>query len=370
MMKPKEKFAFRYEVSWEKKVRLCAWLVFSVVIFAALSLHAIDHSKAITHVAFGSCANQNEPQPIWDPILSLKPDVLLLIGDNIYADTEDMSVLKAKYAKLAAVPGFQKLRKKTYLLATWDDHDYGLNDAGADFRMRQESQRVFLDFFQVPKESPRRQREGVYHAEIFGPPGKRVQIIVLDTRYFRSPLLRGESPGAGRAPYLPNNDPNATVLGAAQWEWLEEQLKQPAELRLLVSSIQVVAQDHQWEKWMNFPRERHRLFELIKQTGATGIVLLTGDRHLAELSMMDAQIGYPVYDLTSSGLNRGVKAWRALELNQHRVATMNFGDNFGVVEIDWNAKSPVVSLEIRDVVGDVRIRQKLSLDLLQPAKSN
>src|SRR5690606_1111102 len=124
----------------------------------------------------------------------------------------------------------------------------------------------------------------------------------------------------------------------------EEQLRQPAEVRLLVSSIQVVAEDHRGEKWMNFPLERERLFKLIRDTKANGVVILSGDRHLAELSVMDGGVGYPIFDLTSSGLNRGRKEWRYPEPERHRVQYMNVGDNFGVIEIDWE-KSPRVSLQ-------------------------
>ena len=143
------------------------------------------------------------------------------------------------------------------------------------------------------------------------PEGKRVQVILLDTRYFRtSPLARNARALMTRGPYVPDPDPNSTVLGEDQWRWLAEQLRVPAEVRLIASSIQVVAEDHGWEKWMNFPHGLERLFRLIRDSGADGVILLSGDRHLAELSMMDAGVGYPIYDLTSSGLNQAARAWK------------------------------------------------------------
>ena len=95
-------------------------------------------------------------------------------------------------------------------------------------------------------------------------------------------------------------------------------------------------------------------------------MFLSGDRHLAELSLMDGNVGYPLYDLTSSAINRSARRWRPLEVNRHRVATMNVGDNFGVVAVDWETKDPLVRLEIRDAAGDARIVQKLPLSLLRP----
>lgn len=340
---------------------LCLMLVLVVCAPAAGG-----QTRAVTRVAFGSCADQDRPQPIWDSVLRARPDLFLFIGDNVYADTEDMSVMRAKYAQLAAVAGFRRLRRQVPLLATWDDHDYGANDAGAEYPKRAESQRVFLDFFGVPADSPLRKREGIYDAKVFGPPGRRVQVIMLDTRYFRSPLKRAGGDEETHGRYAPDPDPSKTMLGPAQWAWLEEQLRVPAEVRLLVSSIQVVAEDHGWEKWANFPRERERLFELIRRTRAAGVIILSGDRHLAELSMMDGGVGYPLYDLTSSALNRSSWNWRPYETNRHRVGTMNWGDNFGLVAVEWATKDPLIRLQIVDADGDINIQRKLRLSTLRP----
>ena len=102
--------------------------------------------------------------------------------------------MRAKYARLAAMPGYQAAQVACPILATWDDHDYGVDDGGGEYPKKVESQQVFLDFFGDPEDSPRRKRQGVYDAEVFGPPGKRVQVILLDTRYFRSPLKK-KAPG-------------------------------------------------------------------------------------------------------------------------------------------------------------------------------
>lgn len=343
--------------------RLSTFLKAASIILLLISFVGIDHAigrdKVLSRIGFGSCAFQADPQPVWDAVRKAKPNVFLLIGDNIYGDTEDMTVLRRKYDQLAAVPAFARLRKDIPFLGTWDDHDYGRNDAGVEFPVKKESQQAFLDFFRVPKDSPRRTQEGVYNAASYGPAGKRVQIILLDTRYFRSSFK-------GQKPYGPNNDPDATILGEAQWRWLEAQLRQPANLRVIASSIQVVSEFHGAEKWMNFPGERKRLYNLLRETKATGVIFLSGDRHFADLSMMDGGLGYPIYDLTSSGLTQGYDKWRPLQDNPQRVAGMSFDDNFGLIDIDWNVTDPIVSLQIRDVAGDIRINQKLRLSMLQP----
>ncbi len=344
-----------------------------IAMFCVLTSSACaDAGKPLTRIAFGSCARENKPQPIWHTIADAKPDLFLFIGDNIYGDTEDMAVLKAKWDKLAAMPGYQRLRKQCPILATWDDHDYGKNDAGTEYKMKAQSQQVFLDHFGEPADSPRRKREGVYDAKVFGPQGKRVQVVLLDTRYHRSPIKRragGRPPGRG--PYLPDDNPKLTMLGDAQWKWLEAQLKQPAELRIIASSIQFVSEKHGWEMWANHPHERQRMLQLIAKTRAEGVVFISGDRHKAEISklMPDVKLSgvtYPIYDITSSSLNQ--PSGGALdEPNPHRVVSKTmFGQiNFGTIEIDWSKDDPAVTFAIRDAEGKGRIVESIVLSAIQ-----
>ena len=235
---------------------------------------------------------------------------------------------------------------------------------------------MFLDFFEEPADSPRRKREGIYYQETIGPKGKRVQIILLDTRYFRSPLKtggkRGE-PGDGiSGPYLPDDDPKKTFLGKTQWAWLESQLRKPAELRIIASSIQVVARDHHWEGWGTFPRERKRLFDLIGKTKAEGVIIVSGDRHKAEISRAGkSAAGYPIYDVTSSSLNQpsgnftktGVRFGN--EINRHRVGLMYFQTNFGTIHVDWSKPDPIIRMQVRDEKGNVVLQQRVALSGLK-----
>lgn len=326
-----------------------------VLLCGACGLHA---TEPLQRIAFGSCADQNAPQRVWEQVLASHPDLWIWAGDNIYGDTDDMDVMRAKYATLAAIPGYASLVASGIpILATWDDHDYGVNDGGREYPQRAASQEAFLDFFGVAKDSPRRQRQGVYHSEIHGPVGKRVQVILLDTRYHRSELEANPPESLStKGRYRPNTDPDATVLGDAQWSWLREQLRLPAELRLIVSSIQVVSAEHRFEKWNNFPLERQRLFDLLQETGAEGVLFLSGDRHHAELSRFDMKGLYPLHDLTSSGINKSKtpprgSPPRGLEPNPYRQAGPFQGHHFGMIAIDWDQPDPVLRLEITDQNG-------------------
>ncbi len=323
----------------------------------------------LTRIAFGSCINQALPQPIWAPILAGRPELFLFGGDNVYASTPPFSRqrLDAAYAKLAAEPGFARLRQTVPHLAVWDDNDYGLPDGGADFADRLSSRQAFLDFWQVPADDERRQRDGVYLARSHGPPGQRVQVILLDVRSHRSAWRPTDQHGApGKERYLPDADPGKTMLGAVQWAWLEACLRQPADLRLVLSGIQVVADGHGWECWANFPLQRQRLYSLIGSTRANGVLFLSGDRHIGafyrEQGSANRPVPYPLTDFTASGLTH---AWQgAAEAGPNRISPLFDQLQYGTLDIDWPLRR--VALALRDVQG--RAQHTLAIDLrsLQP----
>jgi alkaline phosphatase D len=304
----------------------------------------------LSRIGLGSCADQNRPQPVWEPILAAEPQLMLMIGDNVYGDVRsaEMVELETAYARLATVPGFVRLRARVPILAIWDDHDYGRNDAGADFPFKHQAAALFRQFWEIPANSPRSRREGLYDAAVFGPPGRRVQVILLDTRWFRSPLRPTDRRGAaGRERYLPDWDPAKTMLGPAQWAWLAEELARPAELRLIVSSIQVLADGHGWERWGNLPLERARLYDTIANARAGGVIFASGDRHVGGFYRVDGALPYPLIEITSSSLNRPFRD--ADEPGPNRLGELVRDENFGLVAIDWQRRE--IALELRDLGG-------------------
>lgn len=338
---------------------------------------ALQAEEPLTRIAFGSCANEHKPQPVWEAINNLKPQLFIFMGDNVYADSADPAKLKRSYDGLAAIPEFAKLRQNTPILATWDDHDYGRNDVGAEWEGKEASKVAFMEFFETPQDSPLRERGGIYDAKIFGPEGKRVQVILLDTRWFRGPIrkMTKEEVKEARAKsgkkvgrYLPDETSDSSILGDEQWKWLAEELKKPAELRLLITSIQAIPDEHGWEKWGNLPKERKKLFDTIRDK-ATGVVLLSGDRHLSEISLLPPETDggpfYPLYEVTSSGLNQtGLPE----EENRFRLEGREIYNqpNFGLIEIDWTAEDPAIAMQIRDEEGKVVREAKSTLGQLKP----
>lgn len=288
-----------------------------------------------TTIAFGSCNKQDLPQPAWTAILADKPDLWIWMGDNIYADTNDPTRFRLFYERQNHIPEYAHLRQTIPIVGTWDDHDYGCNDAGSEYPLKKESQTAFLDFIGVAADSPRRSQEGVYSCERLGSPGQRVAILCLDTRYHRDP------PGA-----------NGDILGPAQWAWLEKELtNSDAQVHIIVSSIQVIPEEHRFEKWANFPKARKRLFDLLRSTQPANPVLLSGDRHLAEISRVDLAPPMRVlWEITSSGLTHSFHGVNR-EVNRYRVGDNFTGLNYGLLIVRWLPAGPEVSATVRDATG-------------------
>ena len=329
-----------------------------------------------TRIAFGSCCKSWLPQDIWPIITQTNPDLFLFLGDVVYTDEKaeeksgTIQPLSEAYRDFSATAEFQMFRERIPVLATWDDHDYGLREGGSEFSLKDSARNLFLDFWHVPNRDPRRnQVGGIYTSYEYGPLGRRIQIILLDTRFSRSPLLsiaeeefeRVRAGGFG--PYRPTTAPDARLLHEVQWTWLERQLQRPAQLRLICSSIPFAAGFRGWESWANFPLERMRFIRLIEKTGASGVIFLSGDIHYGDLSCETHDVPYPIWDLTSSGLTH---YWPTPGPNINRVYLRTVNErNFGLVHIRWDLGDPLAILEIRDANGKIMVQHALRLNALQ-----
>ncbi|KAL2316993.1 hypothetical protein Fmac_030869 [Flemingia macrophylla] len=387
--------------------RLWRWLnavVLIGMVSVAVTITGSDsgekQEQVVSRIAFGSCSNQSAPQPIWNAVIDFHPQIFIWLGDNIYGDLKrpfkvfgkertigpwknvprfvpsSEQEMESRYKKARSNPGYARLQQVAKVIGTWDDHDYGLNDAGKEFQEKVTNQKLLLDFLDEPQDSPRRKQAGVYASYTYGPVGKDIKIVLLDTRYHRDPL-----------------GSDGTILGNSQWLWLEKDLKgPPTALTIIGSSIQVIsnlsATIHPlfaMESWARFPKERDRLFKLINDSKRTGVFFISGDVHFGEITRYDCALDYPLYDVTSSGVTQSIEevvppflrsfvrfvAWltpstmRVKGQNCRYKACIYGQPNFGTIEIDWDSVPVTLKLKVRDKNGVVVTDVDLPLTELQ-----
>lgn len=341
----------------------------SIIIFC-IHLTNISYEQNTTKIAFGSCSHQDDSLQIFQQIVNQKPDFFVFLGDNIYGDTKDMDSLRERYQRLAKNPNYQQLIRNTKILATWDDHDYGWNDIGKYYECKNTSKEIFLNFFNEPKNSDRWNHEGIYTAQIQEINGKKLQFILLDERTFRSNLkifdpehdfyLNRDNRYFYHLDYATIQTTDSTILGQEQWLWLENQLTQQADIRIICSGTQFGIEYNGYESWANFPREKEKMLQIIQKTKANGVVFISGDVHYSEISKIKIPNLYPIYDVTSSGLS---ETWKFATPNKYRIEGPVMDNNYGSITIDWQNLS--IKMEIWDKYQNQRIEYSIPFSEIQ-----
>ena len=254
-------------------------------------------------IGFGSCLTQEKPMPIFNAIKSENYDLFLMLGDNVYGDTDSNDLIELRDAYEQQRENFDRLNLNFPFEAIWDDHDYGKNDGGKEYIYKVEAEQIFLDFWNIPQDDIRRARPGLYFEKTQEIDGISIQMIFLDTRFFRDALLPTDERGAlGKERYIPHTDTSLTMLGEDQWAWLQEQLDKEVDHKIIVTSIQFLAMGHGWEAWKTLPHERQRLIDLVDQSSSE-VLFISGDRHRGGLYQFSTQSGKVISEMTSSSLN-------------------------------------------------------------------
>lgn len=322
-------------------------------------------------IAFGSCGHQDKDLSIFNTVVMHQPDLFVFLGDNIYGDTRKMTVLKKKYRKLGRNSHFKHLISTTPIIATWDDHDFGENDAGRHYPKKEQSKRIMLRFFNEPRSSERWKHDGIYTSHYLTKDSLTIQFLLLDLRTFRDDLLRfngsrKDSTGFGyELDYSPYQTADSTLLGSEQWKWLENELTKKADIRIICSSTQFATAYNGYETWANFPHEQERIKSLIRKTKASGVIFISGDVHYGELSKQANPGSYDLYDLTSSGLT---EEWKFACPNQFRVGQPVRENHFGMIEIFTDPKDPLIEFQLWDKQNVLRLSEMIKLSHLSHLK--
>ena len=294
-------------------------------------------------IVFGSCSSQKDDLSYWSTIIQQDPDLVLLLGDNIYGG-DSITSLRQAYTQCAQHDAFREAYTTLPIMATLDDNDYGGDGGGCesnDSSSKEQAKSLFCDFWQIPADDERRRKgRGVYSSYTWG---QALQIVMLDSRFHQNEPFRKRQGGdattkKSQGPFLASDKPSLTFLGESQWLWLQKQFQIPARQRILVSPIQVLAVGHSWDCWNLFPHERARLLQLIQDStrddGSTTLIL-SGDRHFSAFYKQQHHDDDKKHfvEVTSSSLTHSCPEGLLKETDSTRLGDMIFENNFGIIHI-------------------------------------
>lgn len=313
------------------------------------------------NLAFGSCHYVNEvgyerydstgkekgygtETGIFDAIVKRTPDAMIWLGDNVYLRDPDWgsrSGILKRYAHTRAHARTRELFATVPSYAIWDDHDYGPNDADRSYVLKDDALDVFKLFWPNPSYG------------VGGKPGitssfelADVQVFLLDDRYYRSSNDRHDQP--------------KSILGDHQVDWLIDALSSSrATFKIVAVGSQLLSDNKRREGFERSPEERQKIIDLITRNNIPGVMFMSGDVHFAELSKMEREGTYPIYEITSSPLSAGVNSSPIYRANSFHVpGTEYVGHNFGHITVSGPRGKRVLTMRIVDAAGkDVWVRE-------------
>ena len=289
-------------------------------------------------VAFGACVGRravHAAAAFGEMAARRNFDLLLMLGDNHYGDTTDPAKLRDYYHMMRTVDGFTRLIREVPTYAVWDDHDYGPNNSDGTQPGKEDSLRVFGQWWANPS-AGEPGNPGCYFRFQRGD----VEFFMLDVRYYRTP---NDVP----------DGPTKTMLGARQLAWLLDGLAGSS------APFKIVAGGSEWQTltqpdcWSSFARERQQIFDSITSRGIEGVVLLSGDRHFTA--------GYQVQgrhlEFTSGPIGSGNIT---LKPNPERFTGADEGKLWTVLELDTADRPPRLTYEIWQAGGGLLERRELT----------
>ena len=298
-------------------------------------------TAAVFSVATGSCARfpEDPDQMIWRSVAAADPDFFIWLGDNIYADSGQLSAINGDYQRQRDVITYQPVARSIPQIAIWDDHDSGHNNGAGDNPFKESAFKAFRNYWANPAygldETP-----GVFFEYSYG----GADFFLLDGRYYRDPNETPDGPGK-------------TMLGAAQKAWLKD------KLRASKAPFKIIASGGGWtvnkgpggDSWASFLSERNELFDFIRDNRINGVVLLSGDTHIGELNAIpwSEKGGYDMYDLVASPLAQDTSDDFLERRPEARIRQVYFGSsNFGLLHFDMRGDDPWLEFNVLNYRGD------------------
>jgi len=304
----------------------------------------------------GSCTYFNEPffdrpgipygkdSSILETMAKEKSAFMLWTGDNWYTREVDYYSewgLWYRAHRDRKQPVLQKLLSAMPHYATWDDHDYGPNDIGKSYVLKETSRNIFMKYFCNPSFGENGQ--GIYTMFSWGD----ADFFITDNRWFRSEERMKDSING-----KPN--PEKRMLGTQQMEWLKNALLfSNATFKIIVVGSQVLNSVSPYNKWSDFPVEYNEMMNFLTENKINGVLFLTGDRHHTEIIKLERPGTYTLYDITVSPLTSGTHKFGGPEANNpFRVFGLDEKQNYARISINGKRNDRKFSVEFLGVNGE------------------
>lgn len=269
---------------------------------------------------------------------------MLWLGDSWY--TRDVDYFsewglwyRAQHDRAESV--LQPFLKAMPHYATWDDHDYGPNDIGKNYILKETTRKVFMNYWMNPSYGENGQ--GIYSMLSYAD----MDIFMTDDRWWRSADNTADSVNG-----KPN--PDKRMLGKMQMEWLKNSLLySQATFKVVLIGSQVLNEVSPFDKLRDFPIEYDEILNFLKENEISGVIFLSGDRHHSEVIKLDRPGNYPLFDVTVSPLTSSTHKFGGQEKNNpQRVFGLDEKNNYGKISVTGKRGERVFKVDFIGIKGD------------------
>lgn len=266
-------------------------------------------------------------------------DLLFMLGDNHYANTNDLAKQRLFYFDQRRQSGWRELTSRLPTYGIWDDHDYGPDNSDRTLKGKEVSLRAFKEHWANPFYGQTND-PGIYSRFTRA----NVDFFLLDVRYHRSP----------------NKDTNLlkkTMLGPAQLQWLKRELLTSTAPVKVIASGSEFQSSGTTDSWASFKRERDELLDFLQHAEISGVLLISGDRHFTAAY----QVRTNWIEVTAGPIGSGnIDAKNVSEMFLNYSPTKS--KLYCVYDIDTRARPPAVTLEVYRVAEGLAQRRAFTWD--------
>jgi alkaline phosphatase D len=313
----------------------------------------------------GSCAYFNDPvydrpgkpyggdSVIFETMATDTASFTLWLGDNWY--TREVDILSSwglwyRASRDRAQPVLQHLLKAMPQYAIWDDHDFGPDNSGFSYGLKEVSRKIFMKYWCNPFYGE--DNKGIYSQISYSD----VDLFLTDDRYFRSADEMEDSIGG-----KPN--PDKHFFGDKQLKWLEDALVQShATFKIIVIGSQTLNPLSTDEGFYKYSFEYQTLMEFLSRSDTKGVLFLTGDRHHSEIIKTERPGNYDLYDITVSPFTSGVSRVRGAETNNPSRVPGSLVEerNYAKIGVEGKKNDRILKVQFRGVDGKILYNWNIS----------